>query len=100
MTVAELFAAARDPELPPDLAPLLRALWLDARGDWAGAHRIAQDDASRGAWAHAYLHRKEGDAAHAAYWYRQAKRPEADGAFDEEWRMLASELMSRSIPAA
>jgi hypothetical protein len=99
MTVDELFAAATDRELPPDLAPLLRALWLDARGDWAGAHRIAQDDASRdGAWVHAYLHRKEGDTPNAAYWYRQAKRPEADGAFDEEWRRLASELISRSIP--
>jgi hypothetical protein len=29
---------------PPDLSPALRALWLDARGDWDGAHEAAQVD--------------------------------------------------------
>ena len=38
----------------------LAALWHDGRGDWAAAHRVAQDiDTPEGAWIHAYLHRKD-----------------------------------------
>jgi len=96
VTVDELLAAATRGETPPGLAPLLRALVLEARGDWNGAHHIAQDDDSRdGAWVHAYLHRKEGDIGNAAYWYRQAAQPVASGAHDEEWRRIASELLAR-----
>ena len=53
---------------PENISPALRALWHDARGDWESAHGVAQaiDDES-GAWVHAYLHRKEGDATNAAY---------------------------------
>ncbi len=58
------------------LQPLLLALWHDAQGDWARAHEVAQDvESSNGAWVHAYLHRKEGDAFNAAYWYRRAGKP-------------------------
>ena len=58
---------------PPALSPALKALWLDARGDWDGAHDAAQaDEGGPGDWVHAYLHRKEGDAGNAAYWYRRA----------------------------
>jgi hypothetical protein len=95
MTVDELLAAVARGETPPDLGPLLRALVLEARGDWNGAHQIAQDDTSRdGAWVHAYLHRKEGDSGNAAYWYRQAGQPVANGAHDEEWRRIASALLA------
>jgi hypothetical protein len=69
---------------------------LEARGDWDSAHQIAQDDDSRdGAWVHAYLHRKEGDAGNAAYWYRRAAQPVASGALDEEWRSIANALLAR-----
>lgn len=41
----------------------LLALWWDGQGDWQKAHEIAQDvSGADGAWVHAYLHRKEGDA--------------------------------------
>ena len=51
-------------------------MWLDAHGDWDGAHEAAQaDEGGDGDWAHAYLHRKEGDAGNAAYWYRRAGKP-------------------------
>jgi hypothetical protein len=94
MTADELRAAAIEREPPAGLASLLRALWIEARGDWTGAHQIAQDDASReAAWIHAYLHRKEGDLGNAAYWYHRAGRPEAHGALDEEWRSIASVLL-------
>jgi hypothetical protein len=93
MTVDDLRASLKAAGPPPNLSPLLRALWLDASGDWSGAHGIAQEDESRnGAWVHAYLHRKEGDEGNAAYWYRRAARPPYTGRLDEEWEVIARSL--------
>jgi hypothetical protein len=51
----------------------LQALWWQAKGDWHKAHRCAQADANEnGAWAHAYLHRVEGDLHNAGGWYKRA----------------------------
>jgi len=76
------------------VAPLLRALWHDARGEWQEAHRIAQDvDDNDGAWVHAYLHRKEGDLDNAAYWYRRANQPVATDSLDAEWARIAAALL-------
>jgi hypothetical protein len=96
MTVDELLATAGDAVPPPGLTSLLQALWLDAHGDWEGAHELAQDEASPdAAWVHAYLHRKEGDAANAAYWYRSAAQPVAGDTLDQEWRRIAGTLLAR-----
>ncbi|HEX6142010.1 MAG TPA: hypothetical protein VFZ01_04785 [Geminicoccaceae bacterium] len=91
----EDFEKTLDREVPPpDLPPLLRALWLEARGDWEAAHRIAQaDEGSDGAWVHAYLHRAEGDLANAGYWYRRAGRPVENGPLEAERRAIAAELL-------
>jgi hypothetical protein len=80
---------------PPGLAMALQALWWDAKGDWQKAHECAQaeDDAS-GAWVHAYLHRKEGDLANAAYWYRRAEKPVASASLDAEWEAIARALLA------
>ena len=93
MTLDE-FKASLDAATPPAVAPLLRALWHDARGDWDAAHRIAQDvDTADGAWVHAYLHRREGDLGNARYWYHRAHRPEATDSLEAEWeRVVASFL--------
>ena len=40
---------------------------------------------------HAYLHRKEGDAFNAGYWYRRAKTEVFTGSLDEEWARLVQE---------
>lgn len=86
-----LAAAAPTTSLP---GPLL-ALWHDAKGDWDAAHRAAQEiDSVSGAWVHAYLHRKEGDQGNAAYWYRRAGKPVARGSLDDEWRQIATALLS------
>ena len=78
----------------PSVAPLLRALWLDARGDWDGAHALAQEiDTADGAWVHAYLHRKEGDQWNAGYWYRRAGRPAGGGPLDDEWAAIVAALL-------
>lgn len=79
---------------PTGLTPALEALWFDAKGDWETAHTRAQEDEGRaGAWVHAYLHRKEGDASNAAYWYRRADQPVAAGSLDAEWADVACALL-------
>jgi hypothetical protein len=75
------------------LAPLLAALWWDARGDWARAHELAQSvDTAEGAWVHAYLHRKEGDLPNADYWYRRAGKRRPVAPLAQEWAEIAAAL--------
>jgi hypothetical protein len=96
MTLAALEASLTSATPPPGLPPLLLALWHDARGNWDQAHRVAQDvETHDGAWVHAYLHRKEGDAGNAAYWYHRAQQPVASGALEAEWRAIATALLER-----
>jgi len=84
--------SAADP--PGGIRPALAALWHDARGDWGAAHRLAQDvDDAEGAWVHAYLHRKEGDAENAAYWYRRARQPIASDTLEQEWTRIVTALL-------
>ena len=45
---------------------------------------------------HAYLHRKEGDAGNAAYWYRRAHKPVCRASLDEEWAAIAEGLNGRT----
>ena len=80
---------------PPELGPALQALWWDAQGDWDRAHACAQVDEAdpSAAWVHAYLHRKEGDLANAAYWYRRAGRPMAREELKAEWFAIAIALL-------
>ena len=79
----------------PD-TPLLRALWLGLRGDWASAHGIAQaDDGSDAAWVHAWLHRIEGDLQNADYWYRRAGKTAAEGGTDDEGEAIARAISAR-----
>jgi hypothetical protein len=95
MTIVE-FRNANPDELE---APLL-SMWWDAHDSWEKAHEIAQDvDTSDGAWVHAYLHRKEGDQSNAAYWYRRAGRPIANGDMNAEWQQIVEELLARREPS-
>ncbi len=81
-------------EPPEGLSLAARALWWDAKGDWHKAHECAQQqDDAVGAWVHAYLHRKEGDAANAAYWCRRAGKPQAARSLAEEWRAIVRALL-------
>jgi hypothetical protein len=95
LTLAALEASLRSAVPPADLPPLVLALWHDGHGDWDAAHRVAQDvETADGAWVHAYLHRKEGDAGNAAYWYQRAQRPMARGPLEDEWHEIAAALLS------
>jgi hypothetical protein len=91
----EALTRSLERDAPPEgLALAVQALWWDAKGAWDAAHRCAQEqDDQRGAWVHAYLHRKEGDQANAAYWYRRAGIPIAGGPLDEEWKQIARALL-------
>ena len=85
MTLDEFRTSPAAPEFGP-----LAALWHDARGDWALAHELVQDDSSaEAAWVHAYLHRKEGDVGNARYWYSIAGKPECTDSLDSERDAIA-----------
>ncbi len=79
---------------PAGLPAPLRALWHDGHGDWTAAHEAAQADERdpASAWVHAYLHRKEGDAFNAGYWYRRAGKPVYCGALQAEWNEIMTAL--------
>jgi hypothetical protein len=94
MTFADFLASTSHAVPPAGLSGPLRALWLDARGDWDAAHEAAQAAGGReGAWVHAYLHRKEGDETNAGYWYTRAGRPAASGDLRAEWGGIARAML-------
>lgn len=94
MDLAAFKASLSRAKPPAGLSAALAGLWWDAKGDWDKAHDCAQaQDDTAGAWVHAYLHRKEGDAANAGYWYRRASRPAATAGLDAEWETIARALL-------
>lgn len=104
MSFEELQQSIQTEKTPPEgLAPAVRALWHDARGDWDAAHEAAQEAGSAserraGDWVHAYLHRKEGDLGNAGYWYARAGRPvpAATVTLQAEWEAIAKSLLENA----
>ena len=93
MTFAELKLLTKAPE---NLSPLVQALWHDHHGNWEASHNLAQDITTRdGAWVHAYLHRKEGDAANALYWYDCAGKEMPSFTLEKEWEDIAKALLEK-----
>ena len=94
MTLAQ-FKDSLTNSSPPEVSPLLQAMWYDGNGNWNKAHDIAQEIHSReGSWIHAYLHRKEGDLSNAQYWYYKAKRNMPDYTLEQEWEKLVQEFIT------
>jgi len=84
-------------EPPEALSAPLAALWWDAKGDWTRAHSLVDElETADGMAVHAYLHRKEGAASNADYWYQRAGRGFYRPALESEWSALVEELLSRS----
>src|ERR1044072_8169041 len=82
---------------PAGLSLALAGLWWDAKGDWTKAHESAQqDEGPAGSWVHAYLHRKEGDASNAAYWYGRAGKPQSHIPLEGEWAEIVRDLVNES----
>lgn len=96
MDLAAFRSTLDQAEPPGGLTAPLRALWWDAKGDWNRAHQAVQEQEGTAPadWVHAYLHRKEGDAGNAAYWYRRAARKPASGPLEDEWERIATALLA------
>ena len=95
MTLDDFHRLLTSPKPPVELTLALVDLWWDGKGDWTRAHEPAQQDkGTEGSWVHAYLHRKEGDQANAAYWYGRANKPLCRQALDDEWLSIVRDLLS------
>ena len=95
MNLDSFRASLAQPAPPAGIPSLLKALWHAARGEWDAAHRIAQNDGGAGgAWVHAYLHRVEGDAGNAGYWYNRAGKPHSGASLEDEWTEIATALLN------
>ncbi len=83
---------------PPEaFSVFLKALWYERKGQWSKAHSLIDHlEGKEAARVHAYLHRKEGDAMNAGYWYHQAGTEQPDVKADKEWEMLVSDFLARS----
>lgn len=98
MTTIDSFRTSVADEQPPaGMGPSLQALWWLRRGDWARAHECVQQhegepDCDR---VHAHLHRQEGDLSNAGYWYRRAGTSPSQASLEEEWELLATEMLAR-----
>ena len=93
MNVAEFKASITEQAPPADLPAPLAALWWDAKGDWNKAHGLVDGlETTDGMAVHAYLHRKEGSASNADYWYHRAGRNFQRPTLDAEWSALVEGL--------
>jgi hypothetical protein len=91
---ANAFRATLSAEAPPaNVEPTVAALWWDAKGDWAQAHALVDElETPDGMAVHAYLHRKEGAASNADYWYARAGRGFQRPTLEAEWEALVTAL--------
>src|SRR5580700_8805451 len=95
MNLAEFQISQNQTTPPSGLSLALQALWFEVKGDWNKAHDLAQKDGeSSGDWVHAYLHRKEGDASNARYWYVRSGKPVCSASLEEEWTAISEALLS------
>jgi hypothetical protein len=96
--IFEDFRASVSNDSPnPGLSAPLAALWWDAKGHWARAHSLVDALETReGIAVHAYLHRKEGDAWNANYWYLRSGREFHRPSLDAEWQALVEALLPLS----
>jgi len=74
----------------------MAALWWDAKGKWSSAHALVDElETTEGMAVHAYLHRKEGEAWNADYWYKRAGRRFHRERLEDEWVALVEGLGNR-----
>lgn len=95
MTVEE-FRKSVSAQAPPEgLSLPLQALWWDAKGEWARGHDLINNLETPDAMAvHAYLHRKEGQAWNADYWYKRAGRKYHRPGLEDECEALVEGLVT------
>jgi hypothetical protein len=89
MTAEEFRGSLKGAEPPEGLTAPVEALWWDAKGEWARAHGLVDElETPEGMAVHAYLHRKEGEAWNADYWYKLAGRGFYRETLADEWAAL------------
>ena len=94
MNLADFTASLATDSPPAGISAPLLALWHDAKGDWAAAHAQVDELETREAMAvHAYLHRKEGAAANADYWYARSTTAHRRPTLEAEHTALLESLL-------
>ena len=90
----EFQASLVNEEPPHGLSAPLLALWWDAKQDWSRSHALVDElETTDGMAVHAYLHRKDGQASNADYWYQRAGRKFNRPTVEEEWQALVEGLL-------
>jgi len=80
---------------PEPLGAPQAALWWDKKGDWERAHGLVDElETKEGMAVHAYLHRKQGAASNADYWYARAGRGFYRADLEAEWEALVTALVA------
>jgi hypothetical protein len=93
MTANEFRSSLVNENPPVGLSVPLAALWWDAKGNWGRAHDLVDSlETTEGMAVHAYLHRKEGAASNADYWYKRAGRTFHRSTLEAEWTALVEGL--------
>jgi hypothetical protein len=97
MTLDDFRSSLASEAPPQNLSAPLGALWWDAKGDWTHAHSLVDELETRDGMAvHAYLHRKEGAASNAEYWYERAGRMHYRAELQDEWKSLVEGLLAKA----
>lgn len=97
MNISEFRAALIEPAPPTGFSAPLAALWWDAKGHWTRAHALVDElETPEGMAVHAYLHRKEGNASNAEYWYHRAGRSFYRPDLEAEWTALVEALLPKA----
>ncbi len=98
MNPKEFRSSLAQAEPPTGCSVPLAALWWDAKGDWTRSHALVDElETADGMAVHAYLHRKEGQASNADYWYQRAGRKFHRPTLEAEWQALVEALLSGSV---
>ena len=101
LSLEQFLSSLKSASPPAGLTRALSGLWYDGHGDWDAAHREVQTGNSVNEdWVHAYLHRKEGDLANAAYWYSRGGHSLSTKSLDDEWFDIVTMLLSKNANAA
>ena len=97
MNIEEFKASMTEVQAPPaGLSIPLAALWWEGKGDWARAHSLVDElESVDGMAVHAYLHRKEGSASNAGYWYQRSGRSFYQPTLDAERAALIEGLLAK-----
>ncbi|MEM6884961.1 MAG: hypothetical protein AAF571_08000 [Verrucomicrobiota bacterium] len=95
MMLESFLLSVEQQHMPDGLSLELQSLWADAAGDWHRAHDLCQQEGTAtGDRIHAYLHRKEGDAGNAAYWYHRSGESMPSGSVEDEWMELVQRFLN------